>query len=468
MNRSRWGGGAVAACALVLGGCGRANDASDAKHDDPTKGLSVPLVATTTKFANGFELTTDEDHRAPSIGVSLSYRVGSRDDPPGRTGLAHLVEHLMLRGSLHVPMGEFERQVNGVGGTWNAETGLDRTWYWETLPSDQLPLAMWLESDRMLSKLETIDEATLGIERDIVKNEARTHAGDANDDVLGMAQAAVFPEGHPYHHRTIGSAEDLDRVTLDEVKAFARRYYMPSNATLAIVGDVDRNEVVQAVNHWFGTLPKSDPPVRVDPAHLPIPKLKGLTHLEVEADVEYPEVILSWVGPRRFDVDDAEVDEYFDFLQHVLQAWLMIDDKIARSVTKVRQRGELGSHDALVFTLARGEKPEVAVDAIDKLLLQTRRTRMSPHDVDDERLAFSARLLYSLERFDERANLYNDYRDATGRALFAQTWFKRYDDVRASSARRLKPIWFPEDARVITIVRPLKGAPIAGRLVNKR
>jgi zinc protease len=460
---------AILACALALSGCGHASDASDASNEEPARNVFIPFVAYTTKLANGFELTTDEDHRAPTIAVNLSYRVGSRDDPPGRSGLAHLVEHLMFRGSRHVPAGDFELRLHGAAATWSAVTDLDRTWFSENIPSDQLALTMWLESDRMLSGLETIDEATLAAEREVVKSEARFHASDtSDDDVLGLAQTAVFPEGHPYHHRPIGTAADIDRITLNDAKDFARRFYVPSNATLAIVGDIDRNEVAESVEHWFGTLAKNTPPVRVNPALVPLPKLTGVTHLEVEADIEHAQVIVSWPGPRRYGQDDAEVDEYFDFLGRVLQAWLVIDDTIARSVAAVRRRGELGSHDALVFTLAPGAKPEDAVVAIDKLLVQTRRTRMSPHDVDDERRGFTARLIYQLEGFDDRARDYNDFRDATGRAIFAQTWFKQYDAVRASSARRLPPAWFPENARVITIVRPVKGAPIAGRLVSKR
>ncbi len=451
----------VLACAFLVTACAPANA--------PQHQISVPLVAYTTKYPNGFELISDEDHHAPMVAVNLSYRVGSRDDPPGRAGMAHLVEHLMFRGSRHAPMGQFEERVHGAAGTYNAITSLDRTVYVERLPRGEIDLALWLESDRLLSNLETIDDATLAVERDVVKNEWR----QGNDDVKSgglydITQAAIFPEGHPYHHLPIGTPEDLDRVTLDDVKAFARRYYVPGNATLALVGDFDRDAVIASVTHWFGSLPKSEVPARVDPTSVPIPKLKGVTRLEVEADVDHAQVLVSWPGPREFGEDDAQVDEYFGFFRGVLRHWLVTTDGIARSVTGFRYKGDLGSHDAIIITLADGAAPDAAIEAVDKLLLDSQRTRMYPQHVDAERLQHTSGVVYSLERFDSRANDYNEYRATVGRALFAPTLMQRYDDVRAFEMRDLKPRWFPEDARVITVVHPVKGAPIAGRLVSAR
>jgi predicted Zn-dependent peptidase len=453
--------GAILGCAVAAAACGPAND--------PSHQVTIPLAASTTKYANGFELITDEDHGAPVVAVNLSYRVGSRDDPPGRAGMAHLVEHLMFRGSRHVQMGEFEQRVHGAGGTYDARTSLDRTDYFERIASREIELALWLESDRLLSNLETIDDATLAVERDVVKNEWRQRSDDVKSGgIYDVTQGAIFPEGHPYHHLPIGTPADLDRITLEEAKAFARRHYVPSNATLALVGDFDRDTEITSVNHWFGSLPKTSAPVRVDPASVPIPALKGVTRLEIEADIDYPQVLVSWPGPRLFREDDAEVDEYFSFLAGVLGGWLVSTDHVARSVTGFRFKGDFGSHDAIIIALAQGTPYEAAIDAVDKLLEESRETRMRPRSVDDERVAFTTSVIDSLEPFGSRAREYNLFRDTVGRALFAPTLIERYDGVRAYGMRDLKPRWFPDDARVITIVHPVKGAPIAGRLVSAR
>jgi zinc protease len=452
--------GAVVACAFAAAACGRV--------DDPSHHVTVPLVAYTTTYANGFELITDEDHSSPTIAINLSYRVGSRDDPAGRTGMAHLAEHLMFRGSRHLADGEINKRVDQAGGQLNGHTDFDRTVFLEHVPSNELNVVLWFESDRMLSALETIDQTTLDVEREVVKNELRLKADHVvtGSEILATTQAAVFPEGHPYHHLPIGSLEDLDRVTLEEVKVFARRFYVPSNATLVLVGDFDRDPAIASVNHWFGSLPKAAAPARATAASVPIPKATEEKRLVVEANVARPEVRISWPGPRLYGEDDAEVDVFFQVFTATLRNALVAQDRLARSVSSFRLKGELGSHNELVIVLAPTVTPEQAIDAVDKFI-----ARGSHYDLtafDHERARNANDTIFSLEGFTSRAEKYNEYRDAVGRALFAPTLIERYDSMLARSMRYESALWFPSEARVITIVHPVKDEPASDRAVSER
>src|SRR3954463_8519069 len=198
---------------------------------------------TEERLANGLRLVLAEDHLAPVVGVNIWYSVGSRNEVPGKTGFAHLFEHVMFQGSRNVGKAEHIALVQAAGGTMNGTTWLDRTNYFETMPSHQLELAIWLEADRMGTLLEALSQENLDNQREVVKNEKRWSYdnrpyGSWNEKLLGH----LFPEEHPYHHPTIGSMEDLDAASLEDVTSFFRRHYAPNNVVLSIVGDVDPAE----------------------------------------------------------------------------------------------------------------------------------------------------------------------------------------------------------------------------------
>jgi predicted Zn-dependent peptidase len=210
-------------------------------------------------LANGLRVVLSEDHLTPVAAVCLWYDVGSRHEVAGRTGLAHLFEHLMFQGSGNVKgNGHFEL-VQGAGGSLNGTTSFERTNYFETMPAHQLELALWLEADRMGSLLEALDQESLDNQRAVVKNERRQRYdnvpyGTAFERLTGMA----FPDGHPYHHTPIGSMEDLDAATLGDAQDFFRTYYAPNNAVLAVVGDIDPEQTLAWVQKYFGSIPGHD------------------------------------------------------------------------------------------------------------------------------------------------------------------------------------------------------------------
>ena len=207
--------------------------------------MSVPVVEfTDERLPNGLRLIVAEDHLAPVVAVNLWYNVGSKHEVEGKTGFAHLFEHVMFQGSANVGKAEHMALVQAAGGTLNGTTWLDRTNYFETMPSHQLELALWLEADRMGTLLEALSQENLDNQRDVVKNEKRWSYdnrpyGTWNEKLLGH----LFPPEHPYHHPTIGSMADLDAASLDDVKAFFATYYAPNNAVLSVAGDCDRAQV---------------------------------------------------------------------------------------------------------------------------------------------------------------------------------------------------------------------------------
>ncbi|MEU4094962.1 pitrilysin family protein [Streptomyces sp. NPDC026673] len=228
-------------------------------HTATPEAESGGLTATEHRLANGLRVVLSEDHLTPVAAVCLWYDVGSRHEVKGRTGLAHLFEHLMFQGSANVKgNGHFEL-VQAAGGSLNGTTSFERTNYFETMPAHQLELALWLEADRMGSLLSALDLESLDNQRDVVKNERRQRYdnvpyGTAFERLTAMA----YPDGHPYHHTPIGSMADLDAASLEDARAFFRTYYAPNNAVLAVVGDIDPEQTLAWVEKYFGTIPAHD------------------------------------------------------------------------------------------------------------------------------------------------------------------------------------------------------------------
>lgn len=214
------------------------------------------LTATEHRLANGLRVVLSEDHLTPVAAVCLWYDVGSRHEVAGRTGLAHLFEHLMFQGSKQVHgNGHFEL-VQGAGGSLNGSTSFERTNYYETMPAHELELALWLEADRMGSLLTALDDESMENQRDVVKNERRQRYdnvpyGTAFEKLTSMA----YPEGHPYHHTPIGSMADLDAASLEDAREFFRTYYAPNNAVLTVVGDIDPEQTLAWIEKYFGSVP---------------------------------------------------------------------------------------------------------------------------------------------------------------------------------------------------------------------
>src|ERR1035437_7179006 len=260
--------------------------------------MAAPSVRfTDERLANGLRLIISEDHLAPVVAVCIWYNVGSKHEVPGKTGFAHLFEHVMFQGSGHVAKTDHMALVQAAGGTLNGTTFLDRTNYFETVPSHQLELALWLEADRMATLLDALNQENLDNQRDVVKNEKRSSYDNRPYGTwFHKLQEHLFPPEHPYHHPTIGSMEDLDAASLEDVAAFFRTYYAPNNAVLSIVGDVDPAQARAWAGHYFGPLAANPAIPAFDPDPLPL-TLGGEIRETVPDRVPLPRIYVGFRAP---------------------------------------------------------------------------------------------------------------------------------------------------------------------------
>ena len=253
---------------------------------------SIKIPFETYKLPNGLTVILSQDHTTPTVAVNVWYYVGSKNETPGRTGFAHLFEHVMFTGSGHVPYGLHDKLTEGVGGGNNGTTNNDRTNYFETIPSNYLETALWLESDRMGFLLDTLDIAKLNAQREVVKNERRQGVDNQPyGRVDEIFSAAMYPKGHPYSWTVIGSLEDLTAASEEDVKSFFRLYYAPNNATLAVVGSFDPKEAKAWIQKYFGDLPKGE---TVKRPTVPLGKLDASKRLVYEDRVQVPRLYIQW------------------------------------------------------------------------------------------------------------------------------------------------------------------------------
>src|SRR6195256_1890080 len=233
--------------------------AAPAAAQTPTPPIEVQYTQFT--LPNGLHVILHEDHSVPIATVNTWYRVGSANETPGRTGFAHLFEHLMFMGSGHAPYGEFDSQLESVGGGNNAATANDRTNYYINVPANALELALFLESDRMGYLLDSMTPKTVDLQRDVVKNERRQ---SYDNQPYGLAEPTLgemlYPEGHPYHWPVIGYMDDLSAASYDDVVAFFKKYYAPSNASLVVAGDLRTADARPLIERWFADVKSGAPP----------------------------------------------------------------------------------------------------------------------------------------------------------------------------------------------------------------
>jgi zinc protease len=257
----------------------------------------MPIPVDTYRLPNGLFVTLSEDHSAPIVAVNLWYHVGSANEREGRTGFAHLFEHMLFQGSEHVGANEHFELVQRAGGTLNGSTWLDRTNYFETLPSNQLAVALWLEADRMGALLPAMTQQKLDTQRDVVMNERRW---SVDNQPYGTwwerLPALAFPPSHPFHHSLIGSFEDLAAASLDDIEQFFRTFYTPDNAVLTIAGDFDPAAAREMVTRYFGDIPRGAGKPPLAPMAVP-EKFGGWRREVVEDDVMLPRLYLAFRSP---------------------------------------------------------------------------------------------------------------------------------------------------------------------------
>src|SRR5437867_5201052 len=277
-----------------------------AQQTPTTEPARIEVPYTQFTLANGLHVILHEDHKVPVVSVNVWYHVGSARERMGRTGFAHLFEHLMFMGSGHVKPGEFDDWLEGVGGTNNGSTENDRTNYWINVPSNSIELALFLESDRMGYLLDSMTPKTVDAQRDVVKNERRQ---SYENRPYGMAEVMMsemlYPQGHPYHWPVIGYMEDLTAASYEDVVEFFKKYYSPANASLVVAGDIDSAKTRAAVEKWFGDV---KPGPAAEPMTIPGAQLTGVQRKTITDRVQLPRLYLAWLTPRHLEPGDGALD----------------------------------------------------------------------------------------------------------------------------------------------------------------
>ena len=377
--------------------------------------MPVPRVEfTDERLPNGLRLIVAEDHLAPVVAVNLWYDVGSKHEEEGKTGFAHLFEHVMFQGSKHVAKAEHIALVQAAGGTMNGTTWLDRTNYFETMPSHQLELALWLEADRMATLLDALSQENLDNQREVVKNEKRWSYdnrpyGSWNEKL----QAHLFPPEHPYHHNTIGSMDDLNAASLEDVSQFFRTYYAPNNAVLSVVGDADHDQVRAWVDKYFGRIPPnpSIPPL----PDLSLPPQLGAERREVVADkVPLPRVYFGFRAPvygdERLDALELASQLLAGGKGSRLHRRLVRDDRLAQDIAFFALGFVGGASICAGWATVR---PGVDVDRVEAVFLEELDKLTTDLATDDElaraKALIEADELGALSRVEERADRLSMY-----------------------------------------------------------
>ncbi len=432
--------------------------ASSSLDAQPTDG--VGLTATKFELDNGLEVIVHEDHSQPTVMVHVWYHVGSKDEVEGRSGFAHLFEHLMFKGSKHVPDGDFDRLLEAAGGWNNGTTNEDRTNYFEQLPSNYLGLALYLEADRMAGLWDAMNQDVLDNQRDVVKNERRQSYENAPYGMAELAiQQALWPKGHGNHGLTIGTMEDLTAASLADVELFYRTYYVPNNATLVIAGDVDVDTVKKAVQLYFGWMPR-----RPEPSHVtltaPVRPRSEETRMVLEDDVEVPQVFVTWRAPQAFGADGAELDIAAQVLASGktsrLEKRLVFDERIASSVGAYQYPMMLGSMFQVTVMAKPGVEPDQLFMAVDEELARLAKEPPTDDEVLRARNTREARFVMGLESLAGRAGLLARYNAYLGDPNYFAKDLARYTAVTPKRVSEAVARWLKPDARVVTYVVPAK------------
>ena len=398
----------------------------------------IALSSQTRTLDNGLTVIVSPDHSAPGVAVDLRYHVGSKDEDPGRTGFAHLFEHLMFMGARHVPYPKFDTLMEAVGGTNNAFTNNDVTNYHEVGPANLLETFLWMEGDRLATLGQEMTQAKLETQRKVVLNERRQ---SYENRPYGLAHLAleehVFPEGHPYHWPVIGSARDLEAAQLGDVTGFFARWYVPRNAILAIVGDVEPEKAFAAAQKLLGWIPSpAAPPPRKAAAPVPLAKEERL-HLTDQ--VELPRLLLGWQSPAAITQGDADCDVLATILARGkasrLHERLVHRDQVAAEVSAGQESRELQSQ-FLIDVLARpGHTNEELLARSDEELRRLAAEGPTQAEVDSARTRIYADAARELEGLVPRATRLTAYQLEYGNADGLGRDLGRYEKTTAASVR---------------------------------
>jgi zinc protease len=446
-------------------------------HPAPALASSAPagedtpaLPFETFRLASGLQVILHRDPTAPIVGVHVQYDVGSKDEKPGRTGFAHLFEHLMFQGTKHMPKGLDDRLLEAAGGEQNGSTAQDTTQYWQQAPSNALEQLLFSQSERMGYLLPTLDQAKLDNQRDVVRNERReNYEMRPYGLVFEKLLAAVWNPEFPYHWQPIGSHEDLEAATLQDVREFFERWYGPSNAVLAIAGDIDLARTRALVEKWFGDLTSRPRPTHAAPQPAPVSAEKRLT---MEDRVQLPRIHLAWQTPAVFQEGDAALDLLGQVLSDGKSARLVkrlvMDEQIAQSVSA----GQMSQALAGMFLVVATPKPGVPVERVEKAIdEELARIAAEPPTAEELQRAknkVESGAVFGLEPvggFGGRAATLANYYLRTGDAGYLPEDLARYRRATAADVSAAARTFLGKAHRVVLTVNPRPpsaAAPAAG------
>ena len=430
--------------------------------------VTVPLAAQSPplqvpyrmfRLANGLTVILHRDTSVPIVATNVWYHVGSANEKPGRTGFAHLFEHLMFEGSKDVKEGEFDTLLEAAGGNNNGSTTNDRTNYVIDVPSNALELALFLESDRMGYLLDTMSPERVNGQRDVVKNERRQSYenrpyGQASIELDKM----LWPPNHPYSWPTIGYMEDLTAASYEDVVEFFKTYYAPNNASLVVAGDIDLDRTQALVQKWFGEIPGGKP---VEPVAPPAALLTSVKKATLTDRVQLPRLYLGWLTPRMFAPGDAALDVLSSVLaggkNSRLYKRLVYDTQIAQDVNAYQQSGALGSSFMIIATARPGHTAGELQTAIDEELTRLRREMPDAREVQRAINQVEASFYRRMERvgsFGGKADQLNAYFAAGGGPDYFAEDLARYTSLSPSDIQSAAVEWLPADRRVELTVLP--------------
>jgi len=422
--------------------------------------MRIPVE--TFRLDNGLFVTLSEDHTAPIVAVNLWYHVGSANEKTGRTGFAHLFEHMLFQGSAHVGSNEHFELIQRAGGTLNGSTWLERTNYFETVPSNELALALWLEADRMGELLPAMTQEKLDTQRDVVKNERRWAVDNQPyGTMLEKMQELVFPISHPFQHSLIGSMEDLSAASLDDIAQFFATYYTPDNAVLSIAGDFDAAQARSLIKDYFGPIPagRGKPPL----PSMDLPPVFGRRLREVVYDnVSLPRLFLALRSPV------FGSDEYYSASVTAALLGLRKGSRLQRAL--VRERQIAADAGAFTFDLAKGSdllvidvtaRPEIPVaqleEEVEREIDLLYRDGVSNEEVERAIALIETDLIASLQSAGERADRLSMFATYFGRPQLINEQADRYRAVTVEKVNRLVSERFGEDNRASLIYVPREG-----------
>ena len=440
-----------------------------------------PIRYTEFKLPNGLRVILHEDHSTPIVAVNVWYHVGSKNEVPGKTGFAHLFEHMMFQGSKNYD-DDYFKPIQEAGGTLNGSTNADRTNYWEVVPSNFLELALFMEADRMGGLLDALTEEKLNNQREVVKNEKRQNYDNRPYGLVSARIAElIYPPTHPYHWLTIGSLDDLNAASMEDVKAFFRRFYTPNNASLAIAGDFDPAEARRLVEKYFGPIARGP---EVKPVSAPQPHLDHEIRETMQDRVSLARIYMVWHSVPQWTPDDAALDMLARILgggrSSRLYKSLVYERQIAQDVFVANLSREIAGQFQIVATAKPGKSLAELERAIAEELAKIKSSGPTREEMERAYNVIEANFIYGLQTvggFGGKSDQLNQYAIFLNNPGYFEEDLARYRRVTAQDVRRVANQYLTDKRLVLSVVpqaqrqgarrEAKEGAPAADGTVKK-